>query len=223
MKLETLAQKGSFLTTIIGDFNAKSSDWFIHDKTSFEGSTIESITFQFGLHQLINEPSHLLQNSSSCTDLTFTSQQNIEVESGVHPSSHPHCHHQIIFVKSNLNIYYPPPYLTEVWHYKKENSDLIKRAVSNFNWEKAFSNATINEKVSLFNKTILNILSNYIPHETIICDDKYPPWFNSRVKSLIENENKIPKNYQGFKSNRQLMSKLNLLQEQLYLLINKSK
>ena len=66
------------------------------------GSTIESITFQFGLHQLINEPSHLLQNSSSCTDLTFTSQQNIEVESGVHPSSHPHCHHQIIFVKSNL-------------------------------------------------------------------------------------------------------------------------
>ena len=60
MTLETLAQKGSFLTTIIGNFNAKSCNWYSHDKTNFEGSTIERITSQFGLHQLINEPTHLL-------------------------------------------------------------------------------------------------------------------------------------------------------------------
>ena len=54
MALETLAQKGSFLTTIIGDFNAKFCNWYSHDKTSFECSTIESITSQFGLHQLID-------------------------------------------------------------------------------------------------------------------------------------------------------------------------
>ena len=223
MTLETLAQKGSFLTTIIGDFNAKSCNWNSHDKTSFEGSTIESITSQFGLHQLINKPTHLLQSSSSCIDSIFTSQPNIIVESGVHPSLHPNCHHQIIFAKFNLKIYYPPPYLREVWHYKEANADLIKRAINNFNWEKAFYNTNINEKVSLFNKTILNILNNYIPHETIICDDKDPPWFNSRIKSLIENKNKIHKNYQRYKSNTQLLSKLNLLQEQLHLLINRSK
>ena len=45
MTLETLAQKSSFLTTIIGDFNAKSCNWYSHDKTSFEGITIENITF----------------------------------------------------------------------------------------------------------------------------------------------------------------------------------
>ena len=65
MTLETLAQKGSFLTTIIGDFNAKSCSWYSHDKTNFEGTTIERITSQFGLNQFINEPTHLLQNSSS--------------------------------------------------------------------------------------------------------------------------------------------------------------
>ena len=32
---------------------------------NFEGTTIERITSQFGLNQLINEPTHLLQNSSS--------------------------------------------------------------------------------------------------------------------------------------------------------------
>ena len=71
-------------------------------------------------------------------------------------------------------MYYPPPFLGEVWHYKQANADLIKRAINNFNWEKAFSNTNINEKVSLFNKTILNILNNYISHETIIWDDKDP-------------------------------------------------
>ena len=87
----------------------------------------------------------------------------------------------------------------------------------------AINNTNINEKVFLFNNTILNILNNYILLETIICNDKDPPWFNSRIKSLIENKNKIRKNYQRFKSNSQLQSKLNLLQEQLYFLINKSK
>ena len=213
----------TFNFEVIVDFNAKSCNWYSHDKTSFEGSTIESINSQFGLYQLINEPTHLLQNSSSFIDLIFTSQPNIVVESGVPPSLYTNCHHQTIFARFNLKIYYLPSYLTEVWHYKEANADLIKRAISNFNWEKAFSNTNINEKVSLFNKTILNILNNYIPHETIICDDKDPPWFNSRIKSLIENKNKIRKSYQRFKSNSQLLSKLNLLQEQLYLLINKSK
>ena len=92
-----------------------------------------------------------------------------------------------------------------------------------FNWKKVFSDTNINEKVSLFNKTILNILSNYILHETIIYDDKDSPCFNSRIKSLTENKNKIRKSYQRFESNSQLLSKLNLLQGQLCLLINKSK
>ena len=65
----------------------------------------------------------------------------------------------------------------------------------------------------------LNFLSKYIPHETIICDDKDPPWFKSWIKSLIENKKKIRKNYQRFKSNNQLLSQVNLPQEQLHLLI----
>ena len=176
MTLDILAQKNPFLMTTIGDFNAKSKNWYSQDKTSFEGKTIESVTSQFGLYQLINEPTHLLENSSSCIDLIFTSQQNLVVGSGVHPSLHPNCHHQIVFAKFNLMISYPPPYSREFWHYREANTDLIRRAISNFNWEKAFCNTSVNKKVSIFNETILNILSNYIPHETLICDDRDPPW-----------------------------------------------
>ena len=55
----------------------------------------------------------------------------------------------------------------------------------------------------------------------ISTDDKDPPSFNSRIKSLIKE--KVHKNHQRSKSNSQLLSKLSLLQEQQHLLINKSK
>ena len=40
--------------------------------------------------------------------------------------------------------------------------------------------------VFLFNKTLKSILSNYIPHETVTCDDRDPSWFNNRIKQLIQ-------------------------------------
>ena len=146
MTLEIMTQKGCFLTTVIGDFNAKFNNWYRHDKTRFEGSTIKSIISQFGLHQLINEPTHLLKSSSWCIGLIFTLQPNIVVESGVHSSLHPNCHHQIIFAKFNLIIYYPPQYLRKVWYYKEANADLIKQLINNFNWENVFSNTEFMRK-----------------------------------------------------------------------------
>ena len=95
------------------------------DSTNLEGITIENVTSQFGLSQIIKEATHILESSSSCIDLIFTTQPNLVVESGVHPSLHPNCHHQIVFAKFNLQIYYPPPYPREIWHYKQANTELI--------------------------------------------------------------------------------------------------
>ena len=40
--------------------------------------------------------------------------------------------------------------------------------------------------IFLFNKTIKNIISNYIPH-----DNGDPPWINKNVKHLIIEKNKM--------------------------------
>ena len=122
-----------------------------------------------------------------------------------------------------FKIRYPPPYSREVWHFKEANTDLIRRALNDFNWERAFSNTNVNEKLCIFNKSVLNVLSNFIPHETILCDDKDPPWFNSRIKSFLHGKNKIFKNYRKNKTNLQLLNKLNFAQEQLNGLITISK
>ena len=107
LNLENMVQTNPFLDVAIGDFNAKSSNWFCHDKTNFEGDAIENLTPQFGLHQAIKEPTHILDTSSLCIDLIFTSQPNLITESGVHSSLHSNCHHSIIFAKFNLEIVYP--------------------------------------------------------------------------------------------------------------------
>ena len=44
--------------------------------------------------------------------------------------------------------------------------------INQFNWERAFENENVDEKVLTFNKTVLNIFSNFIPDELIVCDIK---------------------------------------------------
>ena len=117
------------------------------------------------------------------------------IESGVHSSLHPNCHHQIVFANVNLKICYLPPYERELWHYEKANADLIRRSIHQFPWHDRFSNIDVNQKVHLFNQTIKTILYNFIPHVTVACDYRDPSWINSKIKSLIQEKNIAKKCY----------------------------
>ena len=92
LNIDAVTANNPFLTAVLGDFNIKSNLWFKGDKTSYEGSKIDAITSQFGL-QLINEPTHLVADSSSCIHLIFTSQPNLVMGSKVHSLLHLNCHY----------------------------------------------------------------------------------------------------------------------------------
>ena len=145
---------------------------------------------------MINEPKH-----------------NAKFECSFFLSFNPFSHHQIVFAKFNLKICYPPPYSRQVWHFKEAENDLIRGALNDFNWERAFSYKNINEKVCIFSKSVLIALSNFIPHETISCDNKDSRCFNSRTKSLLQAKNELFKNCRKKKTNIQLVNKVNFLQE----------
>ena len=72
--------------------------------------------------------------------------------------------------------------MRETWYHKDANTELIRRGINEFNWQRAFLNTNVNEKVDIFNSTILNILNSFIPHEFVVCDDKDPPWFKMKIK-----------------------------------------
>ena len=48
--MESITQKNPFLTVVIGDFNAKSSKWWIDDKTTQEGLIIYDKAFNESFH-----------------------------------------------------------------------------------------------------------------------------------------------------------------------------
>ena len=169
----------------------------VNDTVMIIDNIIDNITSQFGLRQVIKEPTHILDTSSSFIDLIFASLPHLIIDSGVHSSLHPNCHHHIVYAKFNLKITYLPRYLQEVWHYKDANIEFIPRAIDEFNWTRAVSNMSVNEKVNIFNYTIFNILSNFIPHKILAYDDKDSPWFNKKLKGIIQEKNNAFKTYRN--------------------------
>ena len=69
INLDTLSANNPFLTVIIDDFNGESSNWYLNDRARFEGSQTEFLASQFAMFQVINEPTHILDNLKSCIDL----------------------------------------------------------------------------------------------------------------------------------------------------------
>ena len=174
LTLEVLTQKNPFLTVIIGDLNAKFNKWCSTDKTTPEAAKLDNLISQYGLTQLLKEPTNISDNYRSCISLIFTRQPNLVVDFGIHPSLHENCHHQIVYSKFDLKIY-PPPYGRTVWHYQQADTELIKRSLERFDWKNAFSNCNPNEQVSVLTKTLLNIMSSFIPNETVLVNDRDPP------------------------------------------------
>ena len=137
LTLDKIHENNPFMTLALGDFNVKSNNWCKADITSLEGSKIDTIASSYGLNQLIQEPIHILNSLSSCIDLIFTSQPNLVMEPGIHSLLYSNCHHQIVFAKFNLYIFYPPPCEKTVWYYERANTELIRRAIDQSDWLRA--------------------------------------------------------------------------------------
>ena len=90
-----------------GDFNCRSQQWWPGDIENEEGVALDEFIESNNLTQLIDQPTHIINESRSCIDLIITDQPNILVDYGVHPSLYKTCHHEITYGKINLSV--PPP------------------------------------------------------------------------------------------------------------------
>ena len=77
--------------------------------------------------------------------------------------------------------------------------------------------------MNIFNETILNILRNFIPYKIVLWDDRDPPWFNNKIKSLIRVKNITFKRFRSDRRNICLRRQLNFLRDRLNDLIEASK
>ena len=100
-----------------------------------------------------------------------------------------------ISCKLNLDIKFPPPYERLVWDYDKADAEKIEKYNEEVHWENTFNHKNPHQQVANFNKTIINISSNFVSNRLITCDDGDRPWMNESVKNQIKWKNKIYKDY----------------------------
>ena len=138
---------------------------------------------QHGLSQIIDKPTHILPNSASCIDLIFTCEPNLIVDSGVHSSLFPRCHHQLIYAKINFKIYFPPAYARRILDFARADTAGIRQAMSGVEWENSLLGLTVHDKVAFLTDCILNIFTNFVPIKLISIRDKDAPWMTPELKA----------------------------------------
>ena len=82
---------------MIRDFNAKLSNWSSNEITTTKGTQLDYLTSLNDIKQVITEPTHILEKSSRFIDVILSNKPNLITESGVYPTLHLKCHHQIIY------------------------------------------------------------------------------------------------------------------------------
>ena len=151
---------------------------------------------------MITEPTHFMRDDCqpSCIDLIVTDQPNLVLDSGVRTSLDSTVKHEIIFCKINFKIPTLPKYVRKIWHFNRANIDLIRRAINEFEWVTKLRNyRNPNDQVDLLNKSILNIMSNFVPNEVKTVCPRDPEWLDSDIKKSLRNQNKIYKR-NGYKN-----------------------
>jgi hypothetical protein len=189
--------KTPYASIYTGDFNAHNNSWWSGDRTDNFGTKFQQIFSNNNLSQLVNEPTHLSANSSSCIDLIATSQPNLFAECNIQPSFIPACHHQVNLCKFLIDIPPPAPYRRRIWHYGRADTTSITRAISDYDWETNLHACShdVDLQANLLTNILTNIFTNFIPFEDIIVKPKDPPWMLRHIKTFY---NRYRRTYKDF-------------------------
>ena len=62
-------------------------------------------------------------------------------------------------------------------------------------WEFLISNKSANQRVIIFNGTVMNVFSNFVPNKFMAFNDQDTPWMASSIKDKINYRSNIYRKY----------------------------
>ena len=62
-------------------------------------------------------------------------------------------------------------------------------------WEFLFFNKSINQLVIIFNQSVMNIFSNFVPNKFVTFNERDPSWMTSNIKDNINYRNYTYREY----------------------------
>ena len=147
---------------------------------------VDSICTQFNLHQLIEEPTHFTEQSSSIIDLFFVSNIGSVVLSGVgDPFLQQHVrYHCPIYVFLKFSKPRVISFERHIWYYDKGDYDKLRNKARQTDWISLQDNDNDTYANNITNR-IIGIASECIPNKIVRIKPSEPPWITTYVKRYI--------------------------------------
>ena len=178
---------------ILGDFN-------LDILKQLPSRKINNVCQYFGLDQLISEPTHFTETSSSVIDLIFTSNKNNVFLSGIgdpflHKNMRYHCPVYCVFnfEKCNSGVF-----TRNIWLYDRGNYEALSIELNETNWNN-LKNDDINIYAQNITDTIITAAKRHVPNKNIKVRQSDPPWLNNTIKKMIRKRKSL---FNKFKSTR---------------------
>ena len=169
---------------ILGDFN---SDLL----KPMHANRIKNLTNSYNLHQLIDEPTHYTENSSSLLDLAIVSKPENVVYSSVSPP----------FIPDLIGYHCPiqKPFKRHIWLYDKGDYNKYKRLLSENDWSFISAANNVDEIADKVSSIIIEAAKQSIPFKEITVRPNKPPWINLNIKRHIRQRKRFFKRAKKFK------------------------
>ena len=170
---------------ITGDFNL---DIFIPNTWS----KINNLCQYFGLEQLIKEPTHYTECSSSAIDLFLTSNCNNVFLTGV---GDPFLEHNIryhcpIFCLLKFDNTEKSTFSRHIWLYDRCDFNSFPDEIQQTDWQ-LFKHDNIDTYAENVTTCLTELAKKHVPNKTIICRPSDPPWLTTYIRKLIRKRKRL--------------------------------
>ncbi len=167
---------------LVGDFNAKHSDWFTDQVTDTDGLSLKQFASGHNLHQMITMPTYNATSSKPVLlDLIFTTSPTSVLSSSVLPPVADHC-----AVIAHLSLKKAPalkPYNVESFDYANADLPALHYSLKSVDWC-SLRSSDLNDAVTCWERKFLDCCSAAIPKRSFRVNPSSKPWYNSYLRHL---------------------------------------
>ena len=147
---------------------------------------LQNLILSYDLCQLIDEPTHFTENSSTLIDLAIVNNpSNVLFSDVISPILQNlvrfHCP---ILVTLKFRKSIQKTFKREVWLYDRGNYNHYRQKLNDANWDALFTSNNINEISDNITQHILTAAKDTILNKKVTIRPNEPEWMNSKIKIL---------------------------------------
>lgn len=175
------------LTCVVGDFNAKSCNWWSGQTSNDAGIALFNLMLDHGLTELVEGPTRLTAGSSSQLDLMFTNDVSAVDNCKTLPPVSDHC---ATLLQLNLS-YSSRTKCHSTWDYNNADFSGLNNFLSTVDWSPVFASSDVNEALSFWENLVLSSLEAFVPRKHKLPQPAKKPWYSSYLLRLRRQRDRL--------------------------------